>query len=63
MTLKSCDEYIESLRKLKLNVWMFGERISSPVDHPIIMPSMNAVAMTYELAGVPEYTELMTDPK
>jgi 4-hydroxybutyryl-CoA dehydratase/vinylacetyl-CoA-Delta-isomerase len=60
MPLKTREEYIESLRKLKLNLWMFGERVESPVDHPIIFPSMNAVAMTYELARQPEYLDLMT---
>ena len=43
-------EYEESLRKLKLIVYMFGERIENVVDNPIIRPSMNAVAKTYELA-------------
>jgi 4-hydroxybutyryl-CoA dehydratase/vinylacetyl-CoA-Delta-isomerase len=58
--MKTREEYIESLKKLNLNVWMFGEKIKSPVDHPIIIPSMNAVAMTYELAHNPEYQDLMT---
>ena len=39
---------------------MFGERISDPVDNPVIRPSMNAVAMTYEMAHRPEYEDLMT---
>src|SRR4030042_873823 len=60
MPLKTREEYIESLRQLNLNLWMFGEKVSSPVDHPIIIPSMNAVAMTYELAQVKEYQELTT---
>lgn len=58
--LKTGKEYIESLRKLKLNVYMFGEKVESPVDHPIIIPSMNAVAMTYDLALDPLYEDLMT---
>jgi 4-hydroxybutyryl-CoA dehydratase/vinylacetyl-CoA-Delta-isomerase len=43
-------EYIESLRGRKLKVYLMGERIAEPVDHPIIRPSINAVAETYELA-------------
>lgn len=58
--LKTGKEYIESLRKLNLNVYMFGEKVESPVDHPIIIPSMNAVAMTYDLALDPLYEDLMT---
>ena len=53
-------EYIESLRKLNLNVYMFGEKVASPVDNPVIRPSLNSIAMSYELAADPEYTELMT---
>ena len=53
-------QYEESLRKLKLVVYMFGKRIRNVVDDPIIRPSMNAVAVTYELAHRPEYADLMT---
>lgn len=41
--LMNAKEYEESLRKLKLNVYMFGKKVESPVDDPIIRPSMNAV--------------------
>ncbi len=54
------DQYIESLRKLNLKVYFMGERIENPVDHPMIRPSMNSVAMTYELAEKEEYKDLMT---
>ena len=53
-------QYEESLRKLELEVYMFGKRIENVVDDPILRPSMNAVAATYELAGRPEWAELMT---
>ncbi len=54
------DEYEESLRRLRLNAYMFGKRIESPVDDPIIRPSMKAVAKTYELAHRPEHEDIMT---
>lgn len=50
MTIESGDEYIASLRGRKMKVFMFGEQIENPVDHPIIRPSINAVAETYDLA-------------
>ena len=59
MGLMSGDQYIESLRRLKLNVYMFGEKIEDPVNHPMIIPSMNSVAMTYRLAEQEEYKDLM----
>lgn len=54
------EQYIESMRKMKLNLYMFGEKIENRVDHPIIRPSLNAVAMTYELAQDPLCEDLMT---
>jgi 4-hydroxybutyryl-CoA dehydratase/vinylacetyl-CoA-Delta-isomerase len=44
-------EYIDSLRGRGLEVWLFGERVKEPVDHPMIRPSVNAVAATYDLAA------------
>ena len=58
--LMTGSQYAESLRKLNLTVYLFGERIDNVVDHPVIRPSLNAVAMTYSLAHRPEYAELMT---
>ena len=42
-------DYIESLRGRNLRVYLMGERVAEPVDHPIIRPSINAVARTYDL--------------
>ena len=58
--MKTAREYEESLRKLNLNVYMFGKKIENVVDDPIIRPSMNAVAVTYEFAHRPEFEDIMT---
>ncbi len=58
--LMTAKQYEESLRKLNLEVYMFGEKIDNVVDHPIIRPSMNAVALTYGLAHSPKYRDIMT---
>ncbi len=60
MALKTGKEYIDSLRKHNLLIYMFGEKIDNPVDHPMIRPSMNAVALTYDLALDPEHMDLTT---
>lgn len=60
MALMTGEQYIESLRRLKTRVYMFGEQVENWVDHPIIRPSINSVAMTYDLAQDPEYADLMT---
>jgi 4-hydroxybutyryl-CoA dehydratase / vinylacetyl-CoA-Delta-isomerase len=49
--IRSGAEYIESLRGRKLKVYLMGEEVEEPVEHPIIRPSINAVARTYDLAN------------
>ncbi len=60
MALMTGAQYIESLRKLNTRVYMFGEKVENFTEHPIIRPSINCVAMTYDLAHDPEYQDLMT---
>jgi 4-hydroxybutyryl-CoA dehydratase/vinylacetyl-CoA-Delta-isomerase len=48
--IESGDDYIASLRGRNLRVFLFGELVEEPVDHPLIRPSINAVAATYDLA-------------
>jgi len=60
MALMTGAQYEESLRKLNLKVYMFGELVENVVDNPILRPSLNSVKMTYELAQLPEYEDLMT---
>ncbi|EFD94765.1 4-hydroxyphenylacetate 3-hydroxylase family protein [Megasphaera lornae] len=60
MALMTGEQYVESMRKLKMQVYMFGKKIDNPVDDPILRPSLNSVKMTYDLAQLPEYQDLMT---
>lgn len=60
MALMTGKEYIESLRKLKTRVYILGEKVENFVDHPLVRPSINSVAMTYDLAFDPQYEDLMT---
>ncbi len=60
MPMMTGEQYEESLRALNFRVYVQGELVSNPVDHPIIRPSMNSVKKTYELAHEPEYQDLMT---
>jgi 4-hydroxybutyryl-CoA dehydratase/vinylacetyl-CoA-Delta-isomerase len=60
--MKTPDQYIESLKKLNLVVYLLGERVRDPVEHPIIRPSLNSVVMTYQLAQEDDHKGLMTTP-
>ena len=60
MALMTGEQYIESIRKIKPEIYMFGEKIENPVVNPILRPSLNSVRMTYDLAQDPKYADLMT---
>jgi 4-hydroxybutyryl-CoA dehydratase/vinylacetyl-CoA-Delta-isomerase len=60
MTLMTGEQYVESIRKLNMQIYMFGEKVDSPIDNPILRPSLNSVKATYDLAQMPEYEDLMT---
>jgi 4-hydroxybutyryl-CoA dehydratase/vinylacetyl-CoA-Delta-isomerase len=58
MSLMTREDYIESLRAMNKRVFIMGQEVENPVDHPLVRPSLNACAMTYELAQQPEYADL-----
>ena len=47
--IRSVAEYIDSLRGRRINLFVLGERVEEPVDHPLVRPSINAMAATYQL--------------
>ena len=58
----TADDYIASLRGRHMNVFFMGERVPEPVDHPVIFPSINAMAETYRLASErPEFGGVKSD--
>jgi 4-hydroxybutyryl-CoA dehydratase / vinylacetyl-CoA-Delta-isomerase len=60
--MKTPQEYMDSLRKLNLEVYLLGERVKDPTDHPIIRPSLNSAAMTFQIAQEEDTKELATTP-
>ncbi len=59
MALKTPEEFVQSLADLHLQIYLFGEKIDDYVNHPLIRPSINCIATTYEMAAQPEYEDLM----
>jgi 4-hydroxybutyryl-CoA dehydratase/vinylacetyl-CoA-Delta-isomerase len=57
--VKTAEEYRDSFRGLRREVYVLGERVQDPVEHPILRPSVNTLAMTYQLAWDPEHEDLM----
>jgi 4-hydroxybutyryl-CoA dehydratase / vinylacetyl-CoA-Delta-isomerase len=58
--IKTKEDYIESLKKQKLNVYYKGKHVEDVTTHPALIPHINAAAKTYELALRPENEDLMT---
>ena len=54
MALMTGKEYVESIRRMKRNIYFQGEKLENPVDHPVLRPSMNCLIETYELAQLPD---------
>ena len=58
--MKTPEEYLASLRRMKSRMYVYGERVESVVDHPLLRPAVNCLALTYQMAQEPEYERLMT---
>ncbi len=59
MKLADPETYLESLRSMRRKVFALGERVENTVDHPLIRPSVNALAETFNLGEEPEAEELL----
>lgn len=60
IVLKTAQEYIDSIKKMKYTAYIQGEKVACPADHPLVRPSLNAVAATYEVAHDSRYAHLGT---
>ncbi len=60
MALMTGEQYLESIKKMNMQIYMFGEKIENSINNPILRPSLNSVKATYDLAQLPEYEDLMT---
>ncbi len=61
MTLMTGQDYKQSLRfRRPLRLFLNGELVHDPVDHPMIKPSIQSVALTYDVAHEEAYKNLLT---
>ena len=58
--MKTSQEYKDSIRAMNPVVYAFGEKAEQVVDHPAFAPTLNAIALTYEMAKETENENLMT---
>lgn len=59
MRIKTFDDYVRSLKELKAEVFVRGEKVEDITSHPLIIPHINCAGMTYELACKDEYADLL----
>jgi 4-hydroxybutyryl-CoA dehydratase/vinylacetyl-CoA-Delta-isomerase len=57
--IRTKEDYLQSLRKLKPVIYYRGKRVEDVTAHPAFAPHINAAAKTYELALRPEFEDLM----
>jgi 4-hydroxybutyryl-CoA dehydratase/vinylacetyl-CoA-Delta-isomerase len=57
--MKTGQEYKKSLDGLAREVYLLGDRVPDPREHPILRPSLNALEMTYKMAEDSTAEELM----
>ncbi|MDO8473444.1 MAG: 4-hydroxyphenylacetate 3-hydroxylase N-terminal domain-containing protein [Dehalococcoidia bacterium] len=51
MTVKTAQQYRDSLKDLHPTAYILGEKVANCYEHPLISHMLNSVAMTYELAN------------
>jgi len=58
--IKTKEDYVNSIRALKANVYYKGKRVDDASLHPGFIPHINSAAKTYEMALQPEFEDLLT---
>ncbi len=60
MALITGEQYIESIRNIKMQIYMFDEKVEKVLENLILRSSLNSGRAAYDLAQVHEYEDLMT---
>jgi 4-hydroxybutyryl-CoA dehydratase/vinylacetyl-CoA-Delta-isomerase len=60
MTLKTRQDYLAALRKLRPNIYKFGELIEDVTTHPATRRTVESHALNYDAANDPELEEIYT---
>jgi 4-hydroxybutyryl-CoA dehydratase/vinylacetyl-CoA-Delta-isomerase len=64
MALMTGKEYLASLGTLHPTVYILGQKVDNPYDHPLLKPMISGVARTYDLEHDPEGSKyLVTENK
>jgi 4-hydroxybutyryl-CoA dehydratase/vinylacetyl-CoA-Delta-isomerase len=58
--MKTPEEYVASLRQRNLRLFIRGQKVDNPVDHPLVVPSIRSIAESYRLAHDDRFRHLAT---
>lgn len=60
--MKTAHEFKEGLRQQRRELYILGEKVDDPLEHPILRPSLNALSKTYEIAQDESHKDLFHRP-
>ncbi|MBW2694351.1 MAG: 4-hydroxyphenylacetate 3-hydroxylase, partial [Deltaproteobacteria bacterium] len=60
MALKTRDDYLASLKKMRPNVYKFGELIEDVTTHPATRRAVESHCLAYDAANDPELEDIYT---
>lgn len=61
-TIRTGEDYVASLRGRDTRLYLRGERVEEPADHPLLQGSINAMRATYEIANEQPDKYMVTSP-
>ena len=54
MAIKTSEQYYKSLESLHPTVYILGQKVENPYEHPLLTHMLAGVACTYKLSNDPE---------
>ena len=60
MALRTKEEYFDSIRQLKTELYALGDKVNDLSAHPCFRPPLEAIGLVYELSGQKEYERTLT---
>ncbi|MBI4320042.1 MAG: 4-hydroxyphenylacetate 3-hydroxylase family protein [Chloroflexi bacterium] len=58
--MRTSKDYLEALKAMRHNVYLWGEKVDRPYEHPQIRTGVNVISLTYDMAQDPRYEGLLT---
>lgn len=60
MSIRTGDQYLQSISKQKPDVWLGGEKVENVLDHPYFSQPAKEIAKLYDMQHDPKYQEEIT---